>query len=88
MVRDAISKLPAISGHTHLLLNPDDLKLVNELMKDELAAYGIKTRPDITLQRGGCKIETHTGAADASTESRWQRICKALGQDNNWLEQA
>ena len=88
VVRDAISKLPAISGHTHLLLNPDDLKLVNELMKDELAAYGIKTRPDITLQRGGCKIETHTGAADASTESRWQRICKALGQDNNWLEQA
>ncbi len=88
VVRDAISKLPAISGHAHLLLSPDDLKLVNELMKDELAAYGIKTRPDITLQRGGCRIETHTGAADASVESRWQRISKALGQNNDWLGEA
>ena len=88
VVRDAISKLPAISGHAHLLLNPDDLKLVNELMKDELAAYGIKTRPDITLQRGGCRIETHTGAAEASVESRWQRISKALGQNNDWLDEA
>ncbi|NWG39357.1 MAG: flagellar assembly protein FliH [Hydrogenophilaceae bacterium] len=88
VVRDAISRLPAISGQTHLLLNPDDLKLVNELMKDELAAFGIKTRPDVSLNRGGCRIETHTGAADASIESRWQRICKALGQDNNWLDEA
>jgi flagellar assembly protein FliH len=88
VVREAIGKLPAISGHAHLLLNPDDLKLVNELMKDELAAYGIKTRPDISLQRGGCRIETHTGAADASIESRWQRISKALGQNNDWLDEA
>lgn len=88
VVRDAISRLPAISGQTHLLLNPDDLKLVNELMKDELAAFGIKTRPDVSLNRGGCRIETHTGAADASIESRWQRICKALGQSNDWLEEA
>jgi flagellar assembly protein FliH len=88
VVREAIGKLPAISGHAHLLLNPDDLKLVNELMKDELAAYGIKTRPDVSLHRGGCRIETHTGAADASIESRWQRISKALGQSNDWLEEA
>lgn len=87
VVRDAIGRLPALSGHTHLLLNPDDLRLVNELMKDELAAYGIKTRPDVSLQRGGCKIETHTGAADASIESRWQRICKALGKDNSWISE-
>lgn len=85
VVREAVSKLPVISGHAHLLLNPDDLKLVNELMKDELAAYGIKTRPDISLHRGGCRIETHTAAADASIESRWQRICKALGKDNSWI---
>ncbi len=88
IVRDAITKLPALSGHTHLLLNPDDLKLVNELMKDELAAYGIKTRPDMSMQRGGCRIESHAGAADASIESRWQRISKALGQNNDWLEEA
>lgn len=87
VVRDAIGRLPALSGHIHLLLNPDDLKLVNELMKEELAAYGIKTRPDVSLQRGGCRIETHTGAADASTESRWQRICKALGKDNSWISE-
>jgi flagellar assembly protein FliH len=85
VVREAIGKLPALSGHTHLLLNPDDLKLVNELMKDELASYGIRTRPDVSMHRGGCRIETHTGAADAGIESRWQRICKALGQDNDWL---
>jgi flagellar assembly protein FliH len=88
VVRETIAKLPGISGHTHLLLHPDDLKLVNELMKDELAAYGIKTRPDVSLKRGGCRIETHTGAADASVESRWQRICKALSQTDDWLEEA
>lgn len=88
VVRDAIGKLPALSGHTHLLLNPDDLKLVNELMKEELAAFGIKTRPDVSLLRGGCRIETHTSEADASIESRWQRICKALGKDNDWMEEA
>jgi flagellar assembly protein FliH len=88
VVREAIGKLPAVSGQTHLLLNPDDYKLVNELMKDELAAYGIKTRPDVSLLRGGCRIETHTGAADASIESRWQSICRALGQSNEWLDEA
>lgn len=88
VVRDAIGKLPALSGHTHLLLNPDDLKLVNEMMKDELAAFGIKTRPDVSLLRGGCRIETHTSEADASIDSRWQRISKALGKDNDWMEEA
>jgi flagellar assembly protein FliH len=86
VIREAIGKLPALSGHVHLLLNPDDLKLVNELMKDELTAYGIRTRPDVSLARGGCRIETPTGAADASVEARWQRICRALGQNNDWME--
>lgn len=85
VIREAIGKLPSLSGEVYLLLNPDDVKLVNELMQDELASYGIRTRPDVSMLRGGCRIETASGAADASIDARWQRICQALQQNNDWL---
>ncbi|MCE5182558.1 MAG: flagellar assembly protein FliH [Betaproteobacteria bacterium] len=85
-IREAVSSLPQVSQHPHIKLNPDDAALVRSLMADELSSFHWKLIEDARIERGGCRIETVNSEADATMESRWERVLAVLGREGAWLE--
>jgi flagellar assembly protein FliH len=86
MVQEAIGTLPHFNQSAHLVLHPDDAKLVRERMGEQLTHAGWKIFEDERIERGGARFETANSQIDASLEARWQRIVSALGQDTAWLD--
>jgi flagellar assembly protein FliH len=79
----AHSALPA--GAATIALHPQDAALVREQIGDELAASGWRVVEDAGMLRGGALLQTAATRIDATMESRWQRMCSALGQSGSWL---
>ncbi|UYG02091.1 flagellar assembly protein FliH [Halomonas sp. LR3S48] len=65
---------PPLVGQQRLWLNPQDLKLVEEHLGNELVAAGWKLQPDAQLTRGGCRVTSANGELDATWESRWEAV--------------
>ena len=63
-----------------VLVHPDDPALVAQGAGDALAARGARLMADVTLQRGGCRIESDLGSIDARIETRWAQAAQTLGQ--------
>jgi flagellar assembly protein FliH len=87
VVRDAIGSLPHFNPGAHIVLHPEDAKIVREHMGEQLAHSGWKIFEDAQVTRGGARIETNNSQIDATIENRWQRIATNLGQDSSWLEE-
>lgn len=86
VVRQAIGELPHFNQHAHLVLHPDDAKLVRESMGEHLAHTGWKIFEDTQMERGGCRLETAHSQIDASLATRWKRVVSSIGQEDIWLE--
>lgn len=86
IVQEAIQQLPYSVQRPRLFLHPDDAKIVLTHLSDQLTQESWSIREDDQLIRGGCRIVTNGSEIDATTESRWQKILAAIGQQNNWLE--
>jgi len=86
VVRDAIGSLPHFNPGAHIVLHPDDAKLVRDHMGEQLAHSGWKIFEDQQITRGGARIETNNSQIDATAEARWHRIATNLGQDSSWLQ--
>lgn len=84
IVNDAISSLPHFNQNAHLVLHPDDAKLVREQMGEQLSHGGWKIFTDAQIRRGGCRVETSHSHVDATLEARWKRIVESIGQDKSW----
>lgn len=85
IVSEAIGGLPHFNQNAHLILHPDDAKLVREHMGEQLSHAGWKLFTDAQLSRGGCRVETAHSQVDATTEARWKHVVESLGQDKSWL---
>ena len=81
MVQDLLHAEPALQGEPRLLLHPDDVALVRNSLGNELQAAGWQVRPDETMTRGGCRVQSATGEMDASLETRWKSVTAALHRD-------
>jgi flagellar assembly protein FliH len=86
VVREAMNSLPQASSHPHLILNPEDARVVRSFMEADLAHSAWKIQEDSRIERGGCRIESANSEIDATMETRWKRIVAALGRDDAWLE--
>lgn len=86
IVSEAIRYLPMLQQPAVLFLHAEDVMLVNEHMRDELAKAGWRVAEDLQMQRGGCRIDTASNQIDATVETRWQRLAEALGQNSEWLD--
>jgi flagellar assembly protein FliH len=84
VVREIIREESAFGQPPQVFLHPDDAALVREHLNQELNDCAICIDPQ--LERGGCRIRTGNSHVDATLESRWQRIARALGQNGAWLE--
>ena len=81
LVQDLLHAEPALQGEPRLLLHPDDVALVRNSLGNELQAAGWQVRPDETMTRGGCRVQSATGEMDASLETRWKSVTAALHRD-------
>lgn len=84
VVTTAIASLPHFNQNAHLILHPDDAKLVQEHLGEQLNHAGWKIFTDVKIQRGGCRVETAHSHIDATNEARWQHIVASIGQDLSW----
>lgn len=85
-ISEAVRYLPSLQQPALLLLHPDDVKLVNEHMRDELIQAGWRIAEDMRIDRGGCQIDTASNQIDATTGSRWERIAASLGKQSGWMD--
>lgn len=85
IVAEAIRYLPTVQQPALLTLHPDDAKLVEGQLGNELSKAGWRVVEDAQMERGGCRVETASNQIDATTGSRWQRIAAALGNNADWL---
>lgn len=69
LVREAIASLPANTSNPRIVLHPQDVLMLRELMP-ELEAQGVHLLEDATIDRGGCRVLTDSGNA-AIAERRW-----------------
>ncbi|KWT95992.1 MULTISPECIES: flagellar assembly protein FliH [unclassified Variovorax] len=81
LVQDLLHAEPALQGEPRLLLHPDDVALVKNSLGNELQIAGWQVRPDDTLARGGCRVQSASGEMDASLETRWKSVTAALSRD-------
>lgn len=88
VVREAITTLPLHHGHPTLFLNPDDASLIRQHMGDQLNHNGWRIFEDVTIDRGGCRIESGASEVDATLQTRWRRVLDAIGTQADWLDDA
>lgn len=86
IVGEAIRYLPSVQQPALLALNPQDVPIVRDHMKDELEKAGWRLVEDPHVERGGCRVETASNQVDATLPVRWQRIADALGKHSDWLD--
>jgi len=86
-IREAISSLPHFNQGAHVVLHPDDAKMLRESMGEQLNHSGWKIFDDATIARGGARIETAHSQIDATLENRWKRIVASIGQDSSWIQE-
>lgn len=85
VVREAIRNFDSFNQHPQLIVNPADGELVRLHLADQLQHGGWKLREDPTIERGGCRVETHSAEVDATLATRWTRVVASLAQDVAWL---
>lgn len=61
-----------------LWLNPDDVELVSDHLKDALKNSEWTISPDASVSRGGCRVTSKTGEIDAQFETRVSNMVKGL----------
>lgn len=85
-VREAMANLPALTGHTRLVVHPEHAPFVRECLANEYAHLAWKVVEDPALEAGGFRVENAHSEMNASMEVRWRDIVTALGADASWLD--
>jgi flagellar assembly protein FliH len=81
IVREALGAFAGAGGDDRCLrLHPDDAALVREVFATSGEAPGWRIVDDLTLARGGCRLQSPVLDVDASLDDRWRRIVAALGR--------
>jgi flagellar assembly protein FliH len=80
-VREAISLIADHAAHPRVHLNPQDFALISAELEADAAYRGCRFIADVSVQPGGCRIETPQGEIDATVDTRWRRVVAALGAD-------
>lgn len=69
------------SAVLQVMVNPQDLTLVRDYLRDNPDTSMWRVLPDESITRGGCKARTALGDIDATLEKRWQRVVSSIGGD-------
>ncbi len=86
VVREALGMLTADAKSAVVRLNPLDLEVLDEALKQEFANLSLSHVADPTVSPGGCVVESAGAVVDASLEKRWARVTAGLGLSPVWDE--
>ena len=60
-------------------LNPQDMGMLQESLQVMFAGSAMNLIADVSIQPGGCKVESAGAVIDGSLSKRWERAVSALG---------
>lgn len=86
VIREALSMLFADSRAVQIRLNPLDLDVLQDILRDEYPNLPLTLQPDPAITRGGCLVESAGTVIDGRLEKRWARAIGRLGQNLAWEE--
>ena len=81
VVREALAALPVADATIRISLHPEDAALVSEQLKPESVTHSIRIVEDLTMTRGGARVETDVSVVDASVETRFGAIAAGIFGD-------
>lgn len=80
LIRDVVQIDGGQQGILKLRLNPADVDLVDQYLRQDATVTQWRLQSDPAIERGGCIVETALGNIDATLETRWQRVVSTLGR--------
>lgn len=84
VVREALGLLAVDSKAAVVRMNPLDIEVLAEVVRQEFSNLALTLLPDATLVRGGCLVESAGTVVDGTVEKRWLRAVSSLGLDAPW----
>src|SRR5690606_19784758 len=78
VVREALHALPCAESSVRVHLNPDDIALVRDALAPDALERPIKLVEDVTMARGGARLESDSSVVDASVEARMGAIAARI----------
>lgn len=84
VVREALSVLSIDSKSTLVRLNPLDLDILAEVLRQEFSGLSLSLLADSSITRGGCLVESAGTVVDGTIEKRWMRTVAKLGLESSW----
>lgn len=87
VVREAVGMLVNEGKPATVRLNPADMEVLAQPLREEIDAPGIQWVSDIAVPPGGCLVESAGTVVDGSLDKRWQRAIAALGLHSPWAEE-
>lgn len=88
VIREALGALFADSRAVQIRLNPLDLDVLQDVLREEYPNLPLALQPDAAITRGGCLVESGGTVIDGRLEKRWARAIGRLGQNLPWEEVA
>lgn len=85
VVREAMAALVSQHGHPTLVLHPDDAAMIRPQIEDQIAHTAWRVIEDLTVTRGGCRVENGGAEVSALLQDRWRRVVESLGQKTEWI---
>lgn len=70
---EAVAALPEIDGLT-ARLHPDDVSAVSDGLSELIERQRIELKPDESIERGGCVVESRAGSIDARLETAIEAV--------------
>ncbi len=84
VVREALGVLAIDSKAALLRLNPLDMEVLSEVLRQEFSNLSLTLLPDSSISRGGCLVEAAGTVVDGTVEQRWRKTVATLGLDAPW----
>jgi len=88
VIREALGVLAADCKAAVVRLNPLDLEVLEDVLRQEFSGLALTLVADGTISRGGCLVESAGTVVDGTLEKRWSRVVARLGLESVWEEAA
>jgi len=84
VIREALGVLAADCKAAVVRLNPLDLDVLEDVLRQEFSGLALTLLSDVSVSRGGCLVEAAGTVVDGTMERRWSRAVARLGLESSW----
>lgn len=84
VIREALSVLATDCKAALVRLNPLDLDVLEDVLRQEFSSLSLSLLADSNITRGGCLVEAAGTVVDGTIEKRWSRSVAKLGLESSW----